>query len=114
MASRGCVIFVGNLPGDVREREVEDLFAKVPVALVPYFFCCEAQQFPARKMLYQLHRQPFRCCCVVWANSAHRSEESSEATSILVRGVRRPKVEPKADLHGLCGALDSLLVSSGR
>ena len=29
MASRGCVIFVGNLPGDVREREVEDLFVKV-------------------------------------------------------------------------------------
>ena len=29
MASRGCVIFVGNLPGDVREREVEDLFIKV-------------------------------------------------------------------------------------
>ena len=28
-ASRGCVIFVGNLPGDVREREVEDLFIKV-------------------------------------------------------------------------------------
>jgi len=31
MASRGCVIFVGNLPGDVREREVEDLFIKVDV-----------------------------------------------------------------------------------
>lgn len=29
MASRGCVIFVGNLPGDVREREIEDLFYKV-------------------------------------------------------------------------------------
>ena len=29
MASRGCVCFVGNLPGDVREREVEDLFYKV-------------------------------------------------------------------------------------
>ena len=33
MASRGCVIFVGNLPGDVREREVEDLFIKVRYAL---------------------------------------------------------------------------------
>lgn len=33
MASRGCVIFVGNLPGDVREREVEDLFMKVQYAL---------------------------------------------------------------------------------
>lgn len=33
MASRGCVIFVGNLPGDVREREVEDLFVKVRHAL---------------------------------------------------------------------------------
>ncbi len=29
MAHRGCVIFVGNLPGDVREREIEDLFYKV-------------------------------------------------------------------------------------
>ena len=29
MASRGCVCFVGNLPGDVREREIEDLFYKV-------------------------------------------------------------------------------------
>lgn len=29
MGSRGCVIFVGNLPGDVREREIEDLFYKV-------------------------------------------------------------------------------------
>ena len=38
MASRGCVIFVGNLPGDVREREVEDLFLKVNVVLrsVPF------------------------------------------------------------------------------
>lgn len=34
MASRGCVIFVGNLPGDVREREVEDLFVKVRHALL--------------------------------------------------------------------------------
>lgn len=25
----GATIFVGNLPGDVREREVEDLFYKV-------------------------------------------------------------------------------------
>ena len=25
----GRVCFVGNLPGDVREREVEDLFSKV-------------------------------------------------------------------------------------
>ncbi len=33
LASRGCVIFVGNLPGDVREREVEDLFIKVDVWL---------------------------------------------------------------------------------
>ena len=33
MATRGCVIFVGNLPGDVREREVEDLFVKVRHAL---------------------------------------------------------------------------------
>ena len=33
MASRGCVIFVGNLPGDVREREVEDLFIKVALWL---------------------------------------------------------------------------------
>ena len=33
MATRGCVIFVGNLPGDVREREVEDLFVKVCDAL---------------------------------------------------------------------------------
>ena len=40
MASRGCVIFVGNLPGDVREREVEDLFLKVNVVLrsVPPLF----------------------------------------------------------------------------
>ena len=33
MASRGCVIFVGNLPGDVREREVEDLFIKVGIVV---------------------------------------------------------------------------------
>ncbi len=40
MASRGCVCFVGNLPGDVREREIEDLFYKVspPVGL---FSCPE-------------------------------------------------------------------------
>ena len=29
MSRYGCTIFVGNLPGDVREREVEDLFYKV-------------------------------------------------------------------------------------
>ena len=29
MSRFGCTIFVGNLPGDVREREVEDLFYKV-------------------------------------------------------------------------------------
>ena len=29
MAHRGCVIFVGSLPLDVREREIEDLFHKV-------------------------------------------------------------------------------------
>ena len=29
MGARGAVVFVGNLPGDVREREVEDLFYKV-------------------------------------------------------------------------------------
>jgi RNA recognition motif-containing protein len=28
-------IYVGNLPGDIREREVEDLFYKVGT-----FFCC--------------------------------------------------------------------------
>ena len=44
-ASRGCVIFVGNLPGDVREREVEDLFIKVDVLLdhckiVPLIIYC--------------------------------------------------------------------------
>jgi splicing factor, arginine/serine-rich 1 len=27
-ADRGCLVYVGNLPVDVREREVEDLFAK--------------------------------------------------------------------------------------
>ena len=32
MASRGCVCFVGNLPGDVREREIEDLFYKVSLS----------------------------------------------------------------------------------
>ena len=32
--SRGRpIIFVGNLPGDVRERELEDLFAKVRVSV---------------------------------------------------------------------------------
>jgi hypothetical protein len=25
----GCTIYVGNLPGDIREREVDDLFYKV-------------------------------------------------------------------------------------
>ena len=114
MASRGCVIFVGNLPGDVREREVEDLFAKVAVALVPHFLGFEASNYAACQWHFHQHEQPFIRCHVVRANSAHRPEESSKATSILIRGVRRPKVEPQVDLHGLCGALDSLLVSSGR
>lgn len=35
MGSRGCVIFVGNLPGDVREREIEDLFYKVTLQAHP-------------------------------------------------------------------------------
>ena len=26
-----CTIYVGNLPGDIREREVEDLFYKVNI-----------------------------------------------------------------------------------
>lgn len=31
MSSRASrTIYVGNLPGDVREREIEDLFYKVP------------------------------------------------------------------------------------
>lgn len=29
MAHRGTVIFVGSLPLDIREREIEDLFYKV-------------------------------------------------------------------------------------
>lgn len=28
-AERGCLVYCGNLPEDIREREVEDLFAKV-------------------------------------------------------------------------------------
>lgn len=28
MSSRACTCFVGNLPGDIREREVEDIFYK--------------------------------------------------------------------------------------
>lgn len=51
--------------------------------------------------------------CAVRKNSAYRSEEPSEAPSLFVCGVRRPKVESQAELHGLCGALDSLLVSRG-
>ncbi|KFM23328.1 Pre-mRNA-splicing factor SF2 [Auxenochlorella protothecoides] len=27
-ADRGCLVYVGNLPDDIREREIEDLFAK--------------------------------------------------------------------------------------
>lgn len=34
MASRLCTIFIGNLPGDVREREVEDLFYKASARLL--------------------------------------------------------------------------------
>ena len=36
MGGRGCVIFVGNLPGDVREREIEDLFYKVALLAHPW------------------------------------------------------------------------------
>lgn len=31
MSRSSRTIYVGNLPGDIREREVEDLFYKVPV-----------------------------------------------------------------------------------
>jgi len=39
-----CTIYVGNLPGDIREREVEDLFYKVGVIflhtpLSDFHFC---------------------------------------------------------------------------
>ena len=65
MASRGCVIFVGNLPGDVREREVEDLFIKVGIGaryrprcykctrlLLYCYFCRESYVMPCCNVQY--------------------------------------------------------------
>ena len=48
-ASRGCVIFVGNLPGDVREREVEDLFIKVDTRLKSSMLAATALHLARRK-----------------------------------------------------------------
>jgi hypothetical protein len=34
-ADRGCLVYVGNLPDDVRERELDDLFSKVRAFALP-------------------------------------------------------------------------------
>lgn len=41
MSSRASrTLYVGNLPGDIREREVEDLFYKVIQLLLLFGFNC--------------------------------------------------------------------------
>lgn len=41
MSRSSSTLYVGNLPGDIREREVDDLFYKVYFnTFVVHIFCC--------------------------------------------------------------------------
>lgn len=97
MSSRASrTIYVGNLPGDVREREIEDLFYKVTDFIVTKdsTMSLAFSNYPdisVRQRCASMHVPDIssgRGVDAVWTNCGHRLEVTSSPTWLLLpRGI---------------------------
>ena len=121
--------FVGNLPGEVREREIEDLFYKVTALLgrhppeLELLRSCGVREMhvpssrpapspdPAGYVLGLLakggtsqemvptNKVGFCAVPAVWPHPEHRPEAATQAASLRLCGVREPTVRMPSTLE---------------